>query len=133
MTREGYLFEWQTQAPACQTAVADASATTSRAAATTTTTARRRTRRRTSTLTSLGGGNYRLTFTAPGDDGPCGTPASYIAARRTAKRDLGLGAPAAGGTAVSREVTLAAGARRLSIQAVDEAGNLGPAASVKAK
>jgi hypothetical protein len=41
------------------------------------------------------------------------------------KVDLGLH-PAAGGSTFSAEVTLASGARRLSIQALDAAGNLGP-------
>jgi hypothetical protein len=50
-----------------------------------------------------------------------------------AKTELGLGAPAAGGAAFSAEVTLPAGARRLSLQAIDAAGNVGPQASVKVR
>jgi hypothetical protein len=44
--------------------------------------------------------------------------------------DLGLGAPPAGGTVLSAEVTLPSGARRVSIQALDEGGNLGPVAGI---
>jgi hypothetical protein len=129
MTREGYLFEWQTQAPACQSewptfrhdqqdsgnynhdgTPPDAPANL--------------------TLSALGGGRFRLAFTAPGDNGPCGTPASYLTRVDGRLVDLGLAAPAAGGTPFSAEVSLQAGARRLSIQARDNAGNIGPAASV---
>jgi hypothetical protein len=130
ITREGWLFQWQTEAPACQPqwpsfrhdqqdsgnynhdgTPPDAPSHM--------------------TLTSLGAGSYRLAFTAPGDDGLCGTPARYIVRLGGQETDVGLGAPAAGGTAVSREVTLPAGTRKLSLQAVDAAGNIGPAALVK--
>jgi hypothetical protein len=128
MTREGYLFEWQTQAPACQPqwpsfrhdqqgsgnynhdgTPPDAPAGM--------------------TLTALGGGSYRLSFTAPGDDGPCGTPASYLTRVNGVKTDLGLH-PVAGGSTFTAEVVLPAGSRRLALQALDAAGNIGPAASV---
>jgi len=69
----------------------------------------------------------------PGNDGPCGTPARYIVRLGGQETDVGLGSPAAGGTAVSREVTLPAGTKKLSLQAEDAAGNLGPAVVVKAK
>ena len=129
MTREGYLFEWQTQAPACQSqwptfrhdqqdsgnynhdgTPPDAPANM--------------------TLTSLGAGRFRLSFTAPGDDGPCRTPATYLTRVNGKPVDLGLSSPVAGGTQFSAEVLLPSGASRLSLQARDKAGNLGPLAIV---
>ena len=80
---------------------------------------------------ALGGGRYRLAFTAPGDDGPCGTPASYITRVGSRQVDLGLGPPVAGGSTFSAEITLPRGGRKLSIQAQDKAGNIGPTATVK--
>jgi hypothetical protein len=130
LTREGYLFEWQTQAPVCQpqwpsfrhdqqdSGNYDHDGTPPNAPSNT-------------TLTALGGGKYRLTFTAPGDDGACGTPASYLTRINGKPAALGLGAPVAGGSTFSREVTLPAGARKLSLQAVDEAANVGAPASVR--
>jgi hypothetical protein len=127
MTREGYLFQWQTQAPACQpqwpsfrhdqqaSGNYDHDGTPPDAA-------------EHLAVASLGGGIYRVSFTAPGEDGPCGTPASYVTRVNGVKIDLGLH-PSAGGSAFSAEVALPSGARRLSIQALDAAGNLGPAAS----
>ncbi len=125
MTREGWLFEWQTPAPACQSewpafrhdqhdsgnyntdgTPPDAPGNLS--------------------VTSLGAGRYRLAFTAPGDNGPCGTPSSYITTVNSKRVSLGL-TPAAGGSAFSAEVVLPAGAKRFSLQAVDAAGNLGSA------
>ncbi|MDX6668894.1 MAG: hypothetical protein QOK04_2274, partial [Solirubrobacteraceae bacterium] len=47
---------------------------------------------------ALGGERYRLTFTAPGDDGPCGTPAAYLTWVNGKRTDLGLGSPVAGGS-----------------------------------
>jgi hypothetical protein len=129
MTREGYLFEWQTQAPACQTewpsfrhdqqdsgnynhdgTPPDAPANV--------------------TLSPLGEANYRLAFTAPGDDGPCGTPTSYLTRVNGKLVNLGLGSPVAGGSSFSASITLPAGARQLTIQALDKGGNLGPLAGV---
>jgi len=82
------------------------------------------------TLSSLGGGKYQLTFTAPGDDGPCGTPAAYLTRAGGKKINLNL-TPAAGGSSFSAEITLPAGARRFSLQARDDAGNLGPMVKVR--
>jgi len=129
MTREGYLFQWQTQAPACQPewpsfrhdeqgsgnynhdgTPPDAPAKM--------------------TLSRLGGGSYRLSFTAPGDDGPCGTPVTYLTRVNGKLLALGLGPPVAGGSSFSSAITLPSGARTLSIQARDKAGNLGPPAGV---
>jgi hypothetical protein len=130
VTREGYLFQWQTQAPACQSqwpgfrhdpqgsgnynrdgTPPDAPANM--------------------TLSALGGRHFRLAFTAPGDDGPCGTPASYLTRVDGRPFDLGLGQPAAGESTFSAEITLPAAARVLSLQAKDKAGNVGPPASVR--
>jgi Subtilase family len=130
VTREGYLFQWQTQAPACQpewptfrhdqqhSGNYNHDGTPPNAPSNV-------------TLFSLGGGNYRLTFTAPGDDGPCGTPAAYITRVNGKPVALGLGAPVPGGSSFSAEVALPSGSRKLSIQARDDAANLGPQATVK--
>jgi hypothetical protein len=129
MTREGYLFEWQTQAPACQSEWPtfrhdqqdsgnyNHDGTPPNAPANV-------------TLSALGEGRYRLAFIAPGDDGPCGTPTSYLTRVDGKLANLGLGQPPAGGTSFSAEISLPAGARRVSIQARDKGGNIGPAASV---
>jgi hypothetical protein len=128
MTREGYLFEWQTQAPACQTEWPtfrhdqhdsgnyNTDGTPPNAAANL-------------AVSSLGGGKYRLSFTAPGDNGPCGTPASYLTSANGRRVALGL-TPVAGGSPFSAEVALPAGTTRFTLQALDAAGNLGPAATV---
>jgi hypothetical protein len=130
MTREGWLFQWQTEAPACQpqwpsfrhdqqdSGNYNHDGTPPSAAAGL-------------TATSLGGGSYRVSFTAPGDDGRCGTPSSYKA--RAGSTVVELGPPAAGGSAVSRTVTLPPGTRKLTLQAVDEAANIGPAATAKVR
>jgi hypothetical protein len=130
MTREGYLFEWQTQAPACQpqwpsfrhdqqgSGNYDHDGTPPNAASKV-------------ALSSLGADKYRLTFTAPGDDGSCGTPTSYLTRVNGKLLDLGLGSPVAGGASFSAEIALPSTARRVSVQAVDEAGNIGPQATAK--
>jgi hypothetical protein len=126
ITREGYLFEWSTDAPACQPAGqwpafrhdpqssgnADHDGTAPGAP-------------RGAALTGLGGDRFRLTFTSPGDDGRCGTAAAYVTRVDGATADLGLGAPVAGDGAFTHDVTLPAGARTLTVQARDAAGNLG--------
>jgi hypothetical protein len=129
VTREGYLFQWQTQAPACQpewpgfrhdqqdSGNYNHDGTPPNAPSHL-------------ALANLGGGRYRLTMTAPGDDGPCGTPTSYAVKVNGKPVNLGLGSPVAGGSAFSAEVTLQAGARTLALQAVDDAGNIGPKATV---
>ncbi len=129
MTREGYLFQWQTQAPACQTEWPsfrhdqqdsgnyNHDGTPPNAPANV-------------TLSPLGGRSYRLSFTAPGDDGPCGTPVAYLTRVNGRLVNLGLGAPVAGGSAFSATITLPAGARKLTIQARDKGGNLGPPGGV---
>jgi hypothetical protein len=129
MTREGYLFQWQTHAPACQaewptfrhdqqdSGNYNHDGTPPNAPAS-------------MTLSPLGGGLYHLAFTAPGDDGPCGTPASYLPLLDGVPVDLGLGAPIAGGSPFSADIALPPGASQLSIQARDAAGNIGPPATV---
>ncbi|HEV3284061.1 MAG TPA: S8 family serine peptidase [Solirubrobacteraceae bacterium] len=129
MTREGYLFAWQTQAPACQpqwptfrhdqqnSGNYNHDGTPPNAPSNL-------------AIAALGGRHFRISFTAPGDDGPCGTPASYITRLGAKRVEPGLGPPTAGGSSFSAEVTLPRGGRRLSIQALDKGGNLGPAASV---
>jgi Subtilase family len=125
-TREGYLFEWQTEAPACQSQWPtfrhdeqqsgnyNHDGTPPNAA-------------KNLALANLGGGKYRVTFIAPGDNGSCGTPAQYVTRVNGKKTALGL-KPIAGGSSFSAEITLAAGARKFSIQAIDAAGNIGPQA-----
>jgi hypothetical protein len=129
ITREGYLFEWRTNAPACQTEWPnfrhdphgtgnyDADGTPPNAPGGL-------------TLDPLGAGRFHLAFTAPGGDGACGTPASYLVRVDGRRRDLGLGSPLDAGQALGRDVSLPAGARTLTVQARDAAGNLGPPASV---
>lgn len=132
ITREGYLFQWQTQAPACQSewpsfrhdeqdsgnynhdgTPPDAPENV--------------------TLTKLPARKYKLEFKAPGDNGPCGTPASYRTFVNGTEHNLGL-TPVAGGSTFSAEITLAKrekAIRQLSIQAIDAAGNIGPSVTVK--
>jgi hypothetical protein len=119
ITREGYLYEWAHEdVAACQTewpsfrhdqhmtGNLDADGTPPGAP-------------REATLTHVGGDRWTLTFTSPGDDGRCGTAAAYVTSAGDA------GAPAAGGTKVTREITLTGEKGTLVLQARDEAGNLG--------
>jgi Subtilase family len=143
ITREGFLFEWSLPTEPCQTEWptyrhdnqntgnynADGAAPAAPAGV---------------SLRSLGGGRYHLSFTSPGDDRLCGTPARYRTLVDGKQVDLGLGKPVAGGKTVSKDVTLPAGAGALSVQAADDGkpgdgsqpkedvnpGNLGQAATV---
>ncbi|HEX3510839.1 MAG TPA: S8 family serine peptidase [Solirubrobacteraceae bacterium] len=127
ITREGFLFEWQTEAPACQTQWPsfrhdqqesgnyDHDGTPPDAP-------------EGLKVTATGSGSYRITFTAPGDNGACGTPAQYVTRANGKLISLGL-TPAAGGTPFAAEVTLPAGTRTFLLQAVDAAGNVGIAAT----
>jgi hypothetical protein len=143
ITREGYLFEWKVPAAACQsewpifrhdnqnTGDYNADGTAPAAPGNV-------------ALAALGKGRYRLSFTSPGDDRFCGKAASYRTFVNGLPVALGLGAPVAGGTTVSKDVTLPAGAGFLTIQAVDDGkpgdntapkdnvnpGNVGQAAAV---
>ncbi len=130
MTREGFLFQWKTSAPACQGqwpsfrhdeqdsgnynhdgTPPDAPSAMG--------------------LKSVGSGRYLLTFLAPGDNGPCGTPATYRTSINGQSAELGLH-PVEGGSNFSSEFSFPKRVRKLSLQAIDAAGNVGPAATVKA-
>jgi hypothetical protein len=132
MTREGYLFEWQTKAPACQSEWPtfrhdqqdsgnyNHDGTPPNAP-------------ENATLTSLGRRRYQITFKAPGDNGPCGTPASYRTFANGVQRNYNL-KPVAGGSGFSGEIVLKKREpriRQLSIQAIDAAGNVGPAVTTE--
>jgi Subtilase family len=131
MTREGYLFEWQTKAPACQpewpsfrhdqqdSGNYNHDGTPPNAPEKV-------------VLTRTGHRKYKLTLIGPGDDGPCGTPTSYRTLINGGQHDLGL-TPVAAGSAFSASFTLkkhVPGIHQLTIQAVDKAGNFGPAVTV---
>jgi hypothetical protein len=124
ITREGYLFQWNTHAPPCQTewptfrhdpedtgnynfdgAPPDAMGAVR--------------------LSPAADGRYRLSFRAPGDNGSCGTPAAYVTRVGGRAVDLALGAPVAAGTRVSRLVSLPSRAHSLTIQARNRGGVLG--------
>jgi hypothetical protein len=126
ITREGYLFQWSSSAAACQkewptfrhdqqnSGNYDRDGTPPAAPGAV-------------SLTPLGGDRYRLSFKSPGDDRFCGTPSSYRASAGGAAVDLG--AVAAGGATVTRDLTLPAGTL-LSFQAADDEGNVGAPAEV---
>jgi hypothetical protein len=119
ITREGYLFEWGSTAPACQpewptfrhdpqnSGNYDRDGTPPAAPGN----------------ASLGA-DGTLAFKVPGDDGFCGTATKYVTEVDGQPVDLGLGNPTAGGGAFSKKVTLPAGAV-LSVQALDDQNNLG--------
>ena len=78
-----------------------------------------------------------LGWTAPGDDGACGTAATYELRAAAAPIDrtsfaqatvVVLDPPAAAGTVESAAVGVPAGTRFVALRAVDEAGNAGPLA-----
>lgn len=129
MTREGWLFQWHTAAPACQpqwptfrhdeqdSGNYDHDGTPPDAP-------------EKLTVEKLGGESYKLSFTAPGNNGPCGKPASYRTYADGREIDLGL-TPAEGGSPFSATVTLPARTRKFTLQAIDGAGNIGPAQTVK--
>jgi hypothetical protein len=71
-----------------------------------------------------------LSFTAPGDNGPCGTPATYLARLNGKPIHLPLGPPLHAGAHVERQISLPAGSRALTLAARDAAGNTGPPAIV---
>ncbi len=126
ITREGYLFEWNTAAAECQSewpgfrhdpqnsgnynrdgtapaAPGDVS------------------------LTSLGGNRYSLSFTTPGDDGFCGTAHAYVASARG--QGVSLGDPGQPRSRTTKTLSLTPGSV-LTFKAVDEAGNAGQPASI---
>jgi hypothetical protein len=125
ITREGYLFEWSAAgAPACQTEWPsfrhddhqtgnyDADGTAPAAPGG-------------MTVTHLSGTSYRLSFKTPGDDRFCGTATAYETEVNGKPSDLHVGTPAAGGTTVTRDITLPDDRSTVSLLARDEAGNKG--------
>ncbi|MFL6111049.1 MAG: hypothetical protein ACJ786_06830, partial [Catenulispora sp.] len=136
ITREGYLFEWRQGQPSCQPTGqewpsfrhdphdsgnfdTDATAPAAPAAV---------------RLTNTGGGQYRLQFVVPGDDGFCGPNARSFRAevdgRGVDPLALGLGVPNGYGSTASVTVTLDRRAHSLAFSAVDRAGNVGMPATV---
>jgi hypothetical protein len=122
ITREGYLFEWGSSASACQsewpefrhdphgTGDYDADGTPPNAPTKL-------------SVHSLGGDSYNVSFVSPGDDRECGTAKEYVA--RADGAPVKLGDPVAGGQTFSGGATIPAGTHTLTVQARDEAGNLG--------
>ena len=133
VTREGFLFEWESDAPACQSEWPsfrhdpqgsgnyDRDGTAPGALGD-------------FKVTDSGPGKYRVSFKSAGDDGQCGTPAKYTTRIDGQEVDLALNDPVEGGKDYTRDVTLPAGTSRdsvLSVQAYDEAGNGGFRASIR--
>ena len=90
---------------------------------------------------SISGTSARLAWTAPGDDGKCGTAQAYeLRASATpitrvnfaSATPIAIAPPAAAGSAETRTFTPPAGALFYALRAVDEVGNKGPIASVGA-
>jgi hypothetical protein len=130
ITREGYLFEWGTQAPDCQgewpsfrhdqqsTGNYDADGTPPGAITD-------------PELTPLGNGHYRVSFTSPGDDALCGTPDRYSIRIGTQTTIVKSDTVAAGDT-YTTDLDLSGDAgKTLRITALDEAGNRGFPASLQ--
>jgi hypothetical protein len=120
ITREGYLFRWRTQTTTCQsewpdfrhdphhTGNYDADG------------------RAPAAVRELALSGTTLSWKAPGDDGICGTAKRYVV---TADGQAVSGpTPATAGTTQSMTVPAA---REYRVQAVDDAGNYGPAAVVR--
>ncbi len=117
ITREGYLFEWKApDAPACQsewpsfrhdqqgTGNYDADGTPPAAPDML-------------SLTPSGATTFRLSFRSPGDDGFCGTATRYVA--DVDGQSFDLGAPVAGGSTFTKDISLSQSARRVTIRAAD--------------
>ncbi|GAC1318221.1 MAG: hypothetical protein NVSMB25_07360 [Thermoleophilaceae bacterium] len=129
ITREGYLFEWESSAPACQnqwpsfrhdahgSGNYDHDGTPPAAPGSL---SLRRTRT----------GAYRLTFKTPGDDFFCGNATRFEARVDGKPAGLSLGPPRAGGSTASYTISLPARARIFSLDAIDKAGNVGPRVDV---
>ncbi len=129
VTREGFLFEWDAEdAAACQsewpsfrhdpqsTGNYDADGTAPGAPGGL-------------SVTKLDGNIYRVSMTSPGDDGRCGTAQKYEADIDGSPLDLGD--PVEGGSAFTKTIALPAGGTRITVKAVDEAGNPGHPALVQ--
>lgn len=127
ITREGFLFQWSSNHPKCQTEWAsyrhddrgtgDYNADGNAPGAVT------------NLDVTVHGRNATITFTSPGDDAMCGSPAGYVGSVDGVRVSLGSGgAPA--GTTVVRTLTLPQGpASVLRVWARDEVGNTGAAAT----
>jgi hypothetical protein len=76
-------------------------------------------------LRPVGAGRYRLSFTASGADGTCGTPSAYLLRVNGHAVRTRLGRPRRAGRRVSKVITLGRRARRLTIQARNASGVLG--------
>jgi len=90
---------------------------------------------------SISGTSAKLTWTAPGDDGRCGTASAYelrasatpiTRANFASATPIAIAPPAAAGTAETRTFTPPAGTLFYALRAVDEVGNRGPIASLGA-
>ena len=126
ITREGFLFEWESEAPRCQsewpTFRHDQQSTGNYDADGTPPGAVERLRVR-----ALGGGRYRIRFVSPGDDRLCGTPDGYRLRLGGEALDVDLGSPMPAGRVLTAEIRLPRNApgSLLAVQAVDEVRNLG--------
>ena len=137
-TRLGTLFVWKTAGGACQTD----QWRKFRHDEWNTGTFGKDTRRpaRITDLGAAGGaGTVTLSWTAVGDDGRCGTAASYdlrasatpiTRANFASTTPVGIAPPAAAGAAESRTFAPPAGTLFFALRAIDEAGNAGPIATV---
>jgi hypothetical protein len=131
ITREGFLFEWDSDAPECQTEWPsfrhDAQASGNYDRDGTAPGAPTGVR-----AEHLGGVRYRVTFTRPREDGRCGAPTTRHEVSVDGER-VGLAGETTDGDSVSADVVVPPGATRaggraaarLSVVAVDEAGNRG--------
>jgi hypothetical protein len=129
ITREGYLFQWHTSAPACQsqwptfrhdpedTANYNFDGVPPNAPGHL-------------TLTRVRGFRYRLSFIAPGDNGACGTPARYRAWLDGRPARLSFAHPPPGGQHVRLMISFSKLPRRFSLDAVNHGGVPGIPASV---
>ncbi|MEA2479190.1 MAG: hypothetical protein QOJ07_1112 [Thermoleophilaceae bacterium] len=134
ITREGYMFEWGTQAAKCQPEWPDFRHDPQH------TGNYNGDGRAPGAPTDLALAGDDLTFTAPGDDGLCGTAARYDVVRSdnpidaanfgAAEHVAGAPAPAAAGT--KQSAPAGAGKRYYAVRAVDEAGNVGWLATLDA-
>jgi hypothetical protein len=124
VTREGYLFQWRTRAPACQpqwptfrhdpedTGNYDFQGVAPGAV-------------RALRVRALGGRRYRVSFVAGGAQGGCGTAAGLLARVDGRPAALRLGRPRPPGRGLSEVVALPRGTRTLTVQARNRSGLLG--------
>ena len=123
ITREGFLFQWTLGQPSCQSEWPsfrhdqqssgnyDRDGTPPGAVR---------------ALTATPGASVQLAWTAPGDDALCGTATSYVVKVDGDSVITGLPAPVAAGGAQTMSLTgLGTSFHTITVQAKDEAGNLG--------